>query len=215
MKLILKSENSAIEHGEVICAMVQGLIDQKLDFQAFIALSTGIEYLGAFLDNFPFSKYGKSELRFTNALKLLFQDKWYHDNALWMFQQVRGPLIHQCRTGDSVLLTSNCVHKIDLAENRKVIEGKTQLVLEQLFEDFKSAYAKLKVLASENTERVSPVKRDEPFSAVYSYSEYFVSGTVNAPPYYTGTTATAVMMVKDRKIGLPAFKKLKKKKRRK
>ncbi len=214
-KLVIKYETNAIGHGEVIVSLVQSLIDSKIDFQAFMAICTGIEYLGSFSDSSPHNKYGESKNRFERSLKTLFENEWYQKNAQWIFEQLRGPLLHQYRTGDSVLLTSRCCHPDSSPKHLDVIDGKTQFVLEDFFEDFKAAYAKLRT-ESLATEKYPPTKRSESYSVVYGYGNSVSSGTTTYAELsiVTGSTGTnyiasAPVTVKSR----PYFKPLKKKKR--
>jgi hypothetical protein len=73
-------DTTAREHIDLLIGNVEELIDKKLDFQAFIVISIGIEFLGAFTDSFDFNEYGHSESRFTNAIDHWFSNKWYKEN---------------------------------------------------------------------------------------------------------------------------------------
>lgn len=71
--------------------------------------------MGSFFDEKDFNDFGQSDKRFKNALTNLFKNKWYNNNSDWVFKNFRGPLIHQYRPGDAILLTSYCKNGADSA----------------------------------------------------------------------------------------------------
>jgi hypothetical protein len=139
----MTTQSTAIEHVDIIIADIQDHIDKKSDFVGFILIALGIEYLGSFLDEKPFTDFGQSEIRFKNGLKF-FKNSWYKNNATWLFQTFRGPLIHQYRIGSGLLITSNCKNQANLSLHLEQFEGNLIFVLEQLFEDYKQAVGKFK-----------------------------------------------------------------------
>jgi hypothetical protein len=138
--------SSAIEHIDTIIADIDDHIKKKKDFTAFVLLALGIEFLGNFFDNNPFDMGGQSEIRYGHALKNLFPD-WYKNNQTFMYKEFRGPLVHQYRTGDNIYLTSVCKNTAKLEDHRTTRDNKRIFVVEQLFNDFKSAADKLKNIA--------------------------------------------------------------------
>jgi hypothetical protein len=135
---------SGLEHLDTIIADVQSLIDNKQDFVGFVIIAVGIEFMGSFYDGNDFNDFGQSKARFKNALSTLFKDKRYRNKQEWLFENFRGPLIHQYRPSDEMLLTSKCKDNAPVDTHWKSFEGKTVFVLEQLFEDLKSAIQKFK-----------------------------------------------------------------------
>ena len=144
MTTTIKRTNSGLEHLDIIIADVEKLVVNKNDFIGFIIIALGIEFMGSFFDEKDFNDFGQSEMRFKNALSNLFKNKWYKNNADWIFKNFRGPIIHQYRPGDGILLTSECKNLADLTLHLKTVEGRKIFVLEQLFSDFKLAAQKLK-----------------------------------------------------------------------
>ena len=144
MEPIFIKTNSALEHLDIIIADVQNLIDNKQDFIGFLIIALGIEFMGSFYDEKDFNDFGQSETRFKNALSNLFKDQRYRNKKDWLFKQFRGPLIHQYRPGDEIQLTSKCKNDAPLDLHWKPSDLKIVFVLEQLFDDFKTAVQKLK-----------------------------------------------------------------------
>ncbi len=139
----MASQSNAIEHVDIIVADIQDHIDKKSDFVGFILIAIGIEYLGSFLDEKPFTDFGQSASRFKNGLRF-FKNNWYKNNSDFLFQSFRGPLVHQYRIGAGLLITSFCKNKAPLDRHLAEYEGSRILVLEQLFEDYKQAVKKFK-----------------------------------------------------------------------
>lgn len=134
---------SAEEHIDLLIKDVENLINFKLDFQAFIVIAIGIEFLGAFTDTDDFNDFGLSKQRFLNSLDHWFKNK-YQEKKTWLFENLRGSLVHQYRPGKEIFLTSKCKNGVDLSKHWTIEEGKTIFVLEQLLIDFKMACEKLK-----------------------------------------------------------------------
>ncbi len=139
----MEKQTNAIEHIDLIIADIKDHIEKKSDFVGFILVALGIEYLGCFSDEKPFTDYGQSEIRFKNGLKF-FKNKWYANNSQWLFETFRGPLIHQYRIGTNLVLTSKCKNQAELSLHLQKQEGSRVFVLEQLFEDYKNAVIKFK-----------------------------------------------------------------------
>lgn len=156
-------DTTAREHIDLLIGNVEELIDKKLDFQAFLVISIGIEFLGAFTDSFDFNEYGHSESRFTNAIDHWFSNKWYKENKSWIFKNLRGPIIHQYRPGKEILLTSFCKNQVDITHHLEISEGRTIFVLEQLFADFKKASSKLNLEFN---------KSNNPYKKTKGYEKY-------------------------------------------
>lgn len=152
MALLKKNSTTAIEQIDQLIKDVEVLITEKKDFQGFIVISIGIEFLGAFFDSLSFSDFGQSKNRFTNALKKLFKNNWYRTNATWTFENLRGPLVHQYRPGFEILLTSYCKNGVDQTRHLQLEDYKRIFVVEQLFDDFKEAVQKFKdIMKRENS----------------------------------------------------------------
>ncbi len=146
MEIQKEQVSTAVQHIDTIIADIQQHIDKEQDFVGFILVALGVEFIGSFFDSKEFDEYGQSENRFKNGMRL-FKEDWYKTRLDWMFKEFRGPLIHQYRTGDKILLTSYCKNKTSLKEHFVVKEGKTVFVLERLFEGFKEASDSFKNLA--------------------------------------------------------------------
>ncbi len=139
----MNTQSTALEHVDIIIADIHDHIDKKSDFVGFILISLGIEYLGCFLDEKPFSDFGQSKSRFKNGLSF-FKNNWYKNNSEWLFESFRGPLVHQYRIGAGLLITSNCKNGADLNLHLREYQNNKIFVLEQLFEDYKQAVKKFK-----------------------------------------------------------------------
>ncbi len=149
MEIIRKESSSAIQHIDTIIADIQDHVDKKQDFVAFILIALGIEFVGSFFDEKDFNDWGQSKTRFMKGLEL-FDNTWYNEKSLFIFQKLRGPLIHQYRTGGNFLLTSICKNNADADSHLTVVDNKRILVLECLFDHFKVAVTKLKAYCQKN-----------------------------------------------------------------
>lgn len=128
----------------VLIADIDKLIENGFEFFAFILICQGVEYLGNFFDDEKFEEYGKSEERFRNALKNLFNNSFYKNKQEWLFKNLRGNLIHQIRPSDEILLTSlrnGCPGEMHL--KKEDTYNRTIFIIELFFEDFKKAIKKL------------------------------------------------------------------------
>lgn len=139
----MTTQTTALEHVDVIIDDIQDHIDKKSDFVGFVLISLGIEYLGCFLDEKPFTDFGQSEVRFKNGLSF-FKNNWYKNNSDWLFKTFRGPLVHQYRIGAGLYITSNCKNGANLNLHLTESQNNRIFVLEQLFEDYKQAVRKFK-----------------------------------------------------------------------
>lgn len=162
----------AQEHINLINENIQCLINSKLDFHAFIILSIGIEFIGAFTDSFDFNEFGESKSRFKNAFDHWFSNGWYKEHKGWIYENLRGPLVHQYRAGKEILLTSKCKNGVDLSLHLTDSDGKTIFVLEQLFEDFKSACDKLKREFEKEDNPYKDTKMEEKYQTIYEIDKW-------------------------------------------
>jgi hypothetical protein len=167
-----KENTTAEEHVELLINNVQCLIDSKLDFHAFIVLSIGIEFLGAFTDSEDFNDFGLSKSRFENSLEHWFTNKWYKEKKAWVFENLRGPLVHQYRAGKEILLTSKCKNDVDLSKHLTVSDGKIIFVLEQLFDDFKKAHEKRKREFDKENNPYKGTKAKEGYQTIYEIDKW-------------------------------------------
>jgi hypothetical protein len=174
----MTKETTSIEHIDNIIAQINGLIEKKEDFTAFILIALGIEYLGSFFDSKPFFECGQSEIRFNNGIDL-FKNKWYSNNKQWLYRNFRGPLVHQFWTGTEILLTSNCKNKAPLKVHLETNNNKRIFVLEKLFEDFKVAALTLKNLSQKenslNKEKLKEIYAEIILTSVDN-NDFFSSG---------------------------------------
>lgn len=196
---------NSVEHLDTIIEDIKNLIEHKFDFQAFIVITLGIEYLGNFSDEKDFKSFSNSEIRFKNGLDH-FKNIWYQNNKDLLFKELRGSLIHQYRPGTKLLLTSVCKNSAPLADHLKKIEGGENiiLVLEKLFEDFQEATKRFKnKLAKANS------FNKEKLSQTYFSVAPIISPTNDAINYLssgftetvsmTETTADSEQLIKTKK----------------
>ena len=166
MNSTIKKTNSGLEHLDIIIADIENLITTKNDFIGFIIIALGIEFMGSFFDEKDFNDFGQSDKRFKNALTNLFKNKWYNNNNDWIFKNFRGPLIHQYRPGDAILLTSHCKNGADLKLHLKIADGKRIFVLEKLFDDFKLAVQKFKNEIKKTSNSLNKAKINNGFMSI-------------------------------------------------
>lgn len=159
--------STSVEHLDTIINGVQEMIDNKIDFNAFILITLGIEYLGNFSDEMDFTAFKQSEIRFKNGLEY-FKDIKYRNNKEFLFKELRGPLIHQYRTGDKIRLTSVCNQKAPQIDHfKKDNSDNTILILESFFADFKAAVANFKNRISKDNS-LNKNKLDVQYSTITS-----------------------------------------------
>jgi len=175
--------STSIEHLDTIINDVQIMINKKIDFNAFIIITLGIEYLGNFSDEKDFTEFKQSETRFKNGLDY-FKNIWYKNNKDLLFKELRGPLIHQYRPGDKIRLTSYCKQNAPLQDHLKKdnLENRI-LVLEKFFEDFKEAVDRFK----NKLKAYNSLNKDK-LNAEYSMIASITSPTTNENYYSTGGT---------------------------
>jgi hypothetical protein len=172
MEIEKLSYTTSIKHVDTIIADIEDHIKNKQDFVAFILIALGIEFLGAFFDDKDFDNFGQSEARFKNSVSNLFKDVWYKNNSNWLFEVFRGPLIHQYRAGDKILLTSVCKNNAPISDHLRIVNNKRVFVLEKLFEDFKLAASRLKNIAiNVNQNKLKPDKIEEEYSSIYNVKQ--------------------------------------------
>lgn len=180
---MIQSEDSkistSIEHLDVILNDIQLLIDNRLDFNAFITIVLGIEYLGNFSDEKDFDEFKQSEIRFKNGLDH-FKTDWYKKNKSLLFSELRGPLIHQYRPGKMIILTSKCKNNAPLADHlKRYNEADIIFVLERFYEDFKEAVSRFK-----NKIKMDSGLNKEKLNARYSTVTH-ISSPTNEQSYLT------------------------------
>jgi len=200
MNSTIKNKNSGLEHLDIIIADIDSLISNKQDFLAFIIIALGIEFTGNFYDGKDFNDFGQSEIRFKNGVSNLFKNKWYKNHTVWMFKDFRGPLIHQYRPGDTILLTSYCKNKAALDLHLTTVDGKTVFVLEQLFIDFKYAVQKLKNEFSKPSNSLNKEKINGDFMAIIEINlseEDKIFGSTFHFPESSGTTVYNPTVIKN------------------
>jgi len=190
MNSTIKKTNSGLEHLDIIIADLDSLISNKQDFIAFIIIALGIEFMGNFYDGKDFNDFGQSDTRFKNALSNLFKNKWYKNNSDWMFKNLRGPLIHQYRPGDTILLTSFCKNKAGLELHLTTVHEKRVFVLEQLVIDFKLAVQMLKNEFKKASNSLNMGKSNYDFMAIVEINispEDKIFGNASHVPESSGT----------------------------
>ena len=183
--------NSGLEQLDIIIADIESLISYKQDFIAFLIIALGIEFMGSFYDEKDFNEFGQSETRFKNALSNLFKNLWYKNNSDWMFKNFRGPLIHQYRPGDTILLTSFCKNKADSCLHLSSVNGKNIFVLEQLLIDFKLAVQRLKNELKKTSNSLNKGKVNDDFMAIVEINisaQDKIFGDPSFSPLSSGTT---------------------------
>jgi hypothetical protein len=159
-------EFSPLDHIHNLTGDAERLIAAKEDFVAFIVLALGTEFLGSFYDADDFNKYGNSETRFKNALKNLFKNNWYNNNLTWMYEQFRGPLVHQYRMGPEIALTSVCKNNAPLDHHLKMEATKRIFILEQYFADFKAALKSLENLVEKKNNSLNKDKLEQEYMKI-------------------------------------------------
>ena len=92
----------------------------------------------------------------------------YRDCLKWLYKYLRGPLIHQYRTGENIYLTSVCKNKAPLSEHLKKKDDRLILVLEQFFSDFKNAAISFSNLVNKNNS-LNKQKLQQEYSSIFTY----------------------------------------------
>lgn len=175
MKIEKKNYTTSIQHIDTIIADIEDHIQYNQDFVAFILIALGIEFLGSFFDDKEFNDFGQSKIRFKNAISNLFKNNWYKNNSDWLFEDFRGPLIHQYRTGHTLLLTSVCKNKAPISDHLKLAGNKRIFILQQLFEDFKLAGNKLKNISQNKSQnKIKSEKIHEEYLSIYNVNNVLV-----------------------------------------
>ena len=177
--------STSVEHLDIIINDVQKMIDNNIDFNAFIIITLGIEYLGNFSDEKDFTEFKQSEIRFKNGLNY-FKGNWYQNNKELLFKGLRGPLIHQYRPGEKIRLSSCCNQNATIKDNLEKDEsGNTILILEQFFEDYKVAVETFKKKIETNHSL-----NKEKLEVQYSMVSSILSPSTNETYNTTGFTNT-------------------------
>lgn len=116
-----------------------------------------------------------------------FKNKWYDNNKAWIYENLRGSIVHQYRPGKEILLTSICKNNCDPSLHLRKDSGKTIFILESLFEDFKLACLKVE---REMSKKYSPYKGSkmlEKYMSIYEIESWDKSRVV-----LSGNTETII-----------------------
>ena len=104
----------------------------------FILIAVGVEFLGGCLDRQHMNATGRSEKRFNTAIRELFPKKYHHftlqQSIPNLFVDFRCPVIHQFKTGKSLILCS--LEDTDKKNHLKYQSGGSMiLVAEEFYKD--------------------------------------------------------------------------------
>lgn len=153
----------------------------KAPYIKFLLIIQGIEYLGACLDELPFTSEKRSEERFNKALKKLF-DKIYHKYAnknakVYFYQDLRCGMIHQFRVNQKKITFTTRKDANDIFLHlEKDQEGRIVFILEDFYEDFAKACQKT-ILLFKN-KKLTNKKGEEEFITITHYEEpFFINST--------------------------------------
>lgn len=122
------------------------MIDCKLHYLSFFLISTGIEFLGACLDNYPFQEPGHSEARFNGAINdsSLFPNSYRSVNSSYdLYHNLRCGLLHASLPKKPLELIQQVeadqmnLNHLDIRVIRRTL--RLVLVSEVFYKDFKSA----------------------------------------------------------------------------
>jgi hypothetical protein len=116
-----------------------------LRYYACPLICQAVEIMGAFYDTHTFDAFSQSKARFKRGLSQLFIDPRYTTHADDLFSDFRGSMIHQLRPGAKVVLTSSDYDGAQRKDHLSTTgDGQIYIVVEQLNDDFKAAFAALK-----------------------------------------------------------------------
>jgi hypothetical protein len=114
------------------------LIDSGYHYISFALIGLGIEFLGACVDGHDFAKPGKSEQRFTLAIRSVFPSK-YHGYAKQLYADLRSGFAHQFRPASRFVLTHRAESVREGTRHLGPFGKQTVLVAEDLYGDFERA----------------------------------------------------------------------------
>ena len=200
--MVNKNIYTAIEHVDNLIGDIEEHIKNKQDFVAFILIALGIEFMGSFFDEKEFNLPGNSDSRFKNGISKLFKKEWYKNNATWIYKQFRGPLIHQYRTGDEILLSSVCKNNAPISEHLVLKKGKRVFILEGLFADFKEAVDRLKnITRLQKQNHITSCKIEQEYLVIAEIESTMDTSQINynIPTYSVSGDTTAFGSSKKKK----------------
>lgn len=145
----------------------------------------GIEVAGSIFDGKPADDYGQCENRFKQGFCYLFPDPPYQGMWKTFFQQLRGPIVHQLRTGWDFTLT--CEKKY--ARDKHFTDDKQMqivLVLEVLIDDFRDGLDRmLKDIGNGTLKgKVDESKLDGRYMTTYGLGLDITNDGLSARPNY-------------------------------
>ena len=110
--------------------------DGKQHYFTFFLVCSGIEFLGACLDEFEFSKKKKSGARFKGALKNLNSLQKYDGYKDRLYEELRCGLLHVTIPRPGIALSQLEDTLNDKSKNCTIVNGKLLLYAECFYEDF-------------------------------------------------------------------------------
>ncbi|MBN1601765.1 MAG: hypothetical protein JW915_09160 [Chitinispirillaceae bacterium] len=146
------------------------MVQNGMDYYAFILLCSGLELLGSFFDQKELGAIGVSSSRITCAIDNLFSDNYKNSKIKNAIKGIRNSLIHQFRpTGDIALTsetTSNCPRKYHLNKGLSPDDKRIIFVIERFVDDFKYAITKL---INEKDGKLKPVINTDRFESEFIF----------------------------------------------
>jgi hypothetical protein len=127
------------------------IVDCQLHYLGFGNVASGIEFLGACIDNYPMGKKNVSQKRFNNAVRILFDARYalYVDAApdYDLYTNLRCGMAHIIRPQGNLVFTTRTESEKDHTTHLEMIPGTNKLVLisEDLYADFTEAALRLRV----------------------------------------------------------------------
>lgn len=112
-------------------------------FLSFSLICSGIEFLGACLDDNSFEKVGQSERRFKAALKELFPVQ-YHEHVDILYASLRCGLVHVALPQSNIGLTQEKESRKFGTKHLSKHSDRLILISECFFDDFKKACSEIK-----------------------------------------------------------------------
>lgn len=157
------------------------MVNKGFEYFSFILISQGIELLGSLYDTASFEDYGKSKTRFEKGIEL-FNHSFYKTQKKWLYENLRGSLIHQVRPNSEMILTSiqNGTKK---EMHLSTYEGKKVFLIEELINDYEKAYKKLIKQSSLGGHNVNITKLNSDFLEIKSFNK-----DLDYPINFTGGT---------------------------
>lgn len=114
-----------------------------LHYLSFSIIASGIEFLGACLDDKDFNKSGLSEIRFKKGIDELFDQK-YKKEANELYKDLRCGFAHIVGPQGNISLTENKhIGKSTHKNLDRIKSGNLILIAEDFYRDFKNACDKV------------------------------------------------------------------------